>query len=724
MRRGLEFQVPSLLQRLRFGPLNIIASPLLASSNVPIRRDRRLPIRRSNARSFSSSRLTQSIVRIPIQLQHTPSNTSSDTEGIQTEENTTNKHITSHSFLLMHKQQYGSISSFLLEHKSDVTSDHLEIIMKELEIRNQYECIIDIHKKLPSLSFENEQVIKLLLRISFKFGEYSLFEVVFSRYLELPKQSPKYCNMALKAVMLNRNQEFAKQLLYQMVYSQLPMNLSTFKSFLNSARKSGTFQSIKFAADLLQKNPNIPVDSETFSLLMRCYSQSANEVEMTKFVEFLEERDCDLYEFDLFKFYNEIKKARYIDYNQIWDKINEARESLRDKEKLQREFYFEMLQIFADKLRGKDLFKLMDFIAEDGVQITEEAHSIVLAYFSKSGDVNGLLQLFDSFKAQNHHIQPLFVSALWKTLITHDPDLAEAITVEFQKYAQNTYTKSQLRHPFLKSIKLQKSRRGFAPEVSDSQLLQSINHIKKLLSEKRDSEIIAMINDELRQGLKPDYLLLINALVGLINIRSQDAISLYRLSCQLHSDRIVDFDLAWLRKTIRELKGNLAEINQQGKSLIIDFKMKHQIDMTHKHFNDLANMCIDVFNYDLAIELLKESRISTIEPEKRDNMKIYITILRALTRKRDWQNLLEMMDLISVEENLKITRFCLKHLQTNRQFLNKMNKVEKMEGFENFDKEFWPRYEKVKNRYQDQKKLAWDDCKKSIVFLKEWDKAT
>ncbi|CAM9018299.1 unnamed protein product [Wickerhamomyces anomalus] len=263
MRRlGLELQVSSILQKLQIlknGPLIFTISsstPTIYPNSLLIRH---IPNPRSKSpgiRSFSTSIISQGVVRIPIRLKRKISkNKSKSLELSQStmDSSQANQSITSTAFLLIHKQLYQDIVPFLVKHKTELTAEQLGMIMAELEIRSKLPIILELYNHFPGKSFEKGRIIKILMRVFSQLEEYSLVEIVFSRYLELPELKVRYCNMGLKAVIFNGNQELAKQLLYQMVYSHLPMNDSTLKSFLSAVQKSGTFQSVRFAVDLLEK---------------------------------------------------------------------------------------------------------------------------------------------------------------------------------------------------------------------------------------------------------------------------------------------------------------------------------------------------------------------------------------------------------------------------------------------------------------------------------------
>lgn len=749
MRRRLQVQVPSslqIVQSLRIGPLTIASA---TSSTRSIRQTYNTVIRNIGSRPFSAQSSCQSAIRIPIQSnikisnksrasRSKPSASTSNIVPLSGKESAfvsshtqslENDPITVMTHIFIHKQQYEKIVPFLLEHKSQVTSRQLEKILKELEVRDQASYIIQIHKKFPSLSFENEQIVKLLLRVTFQSSEYALFEIIFSRYLEFPKQSSRYCNMALKAVISNRNQEFAKQLLYQMVQSHLPMNLATLKVFLKSVRKSGTFQSIKFVVDLLEKNPNIPVDQVTFSLIMKCYAETADEIEIEKFSSFLQSRKCDLFEFELYQFYESLRHARSIDYDLVWLKIEEIRPKIMEKKSLLQTFYYELMSVFAVKHRREDLFRMVDYIAEDVGEFSPRVHSLILFYFSITGDVEGILRYFNVFKKRSLHIQPLYINALWRTLIRFEPDLAEEITIEFKKFIEKVYTHSQLEHRHLKTINLRETGKlpSFRPEIPDGQLSKSIDYVKRLLKDRRDHEIIAFINDELRQGLRPHLQLLNTALLGLIKIRSSDSLVIYRLSCQLYKADIVEFDILWLRKIIYDIKDqepNIERIHEMGGGLIRDLLLKHETSLVHHHYNVLANLAIEIFNYDLAFELLSKARGSAIESEKRDNTSIYVSLLKVFARKADSENFLFILNVAHTEEDLKLTKYFLKRANTYKQYFKKLNSQGKFKNFKDFQAKFASAFGKIKDRYTAQQEQAKANCQKSISFLEEWNKKT
>lgn len=744
MRRGLKVQVPSTLlnlQQLKNGPL-ILASPLTTTTlpHRPIRHPSLLSMTISK-RHFSFTNSSPSIVRIPIRFQRKKASNESTTQNsIQSSTNPASQSsstsiidqsITSTAFLLIHKQLYDDLLPFLIKHKSKLTSEQLEMILKELEVRGKYQTIINLHKKFPGKSFDRKDTVTLLLRILFKSHEYSLFEVVFSRYLESPNLKPRYCNMGLKAVIYNGNQEFAKQLLYQMVYSHLPMNHATLKVFLDTVQKSGTFQSVRFAVDLIKKNPHVPVDDDTFSTLIKSYAMNASGEQMERLREILGEREVDLYEVDLYEFYVSLRRKTRINYEDLWASLDEIKSKISNKPRLLKSFHVEMLEIFAEKQRREDMHRLVSQFPDDSVEFSDKVNSILFKFFASTGDVEGLLAYFESFKQRHVHIQPNFIHTLWKTLIANEPALAKPITEQVNQFLFKHYSKSQLTNKFLKSIALKKPTRlslpPFVPVISNPQVSETIEKINEFSSQKRDVEIIAFINDELRKGLKPDFLILIRALIALIKMGSPESIVIYKLGYQLHSHMISEFDLVWLKKSLNDLKmehQRKSQVYEAGTALIGDFKLKYGKTMTHTNYNDLANLAIDVFNYDLAIQLLHESRASTFEVEKRNNMNLYITMIRALSKKRDAENVLRIMDLICVEEGLKITKFCLTRLRTARQFFVKRNVTDKFEAFDAFLMNFDDKYAKIREKYGAQKTEAVQNYRKAIEFFEEWNRVT
>lgn len=737
---GLELQVPSILQKLQIlknGPLIFTISsstPTIYPSSLLIRHILNPRSRSPGIRSFSTSIISQGVVRIPIRLKRKLSkNKSKSLEPAQSsmESPPAKQSITSTAFLLIHKQLYQDIVPFLVKHKTELTVEQLGMIMAELEIRSKHPIILELYNHFPGKSFEKGRIIKILMRVFSQLEEYSLVEIVFSRYLELPELKVRYCNMGLKAVIFNGNQELAKQLLYQMVYSHLPMNDSTLKSFLSAVQKSGTFQSVRFAVDLLEKNPNVPVDNQSYSTIMKCYAKNATESEFKSLANVLEKRGCDLYELELHKFYHDLIQQVKIDDEKLWSKILEIRSNLSKKPYLLNSFYLEMMSIFSYKLKRNDMFKLVELLSEDSIEFSDELNNILFSFFAKVGDVDGLLVYFASFKDKKIHIQPQFIYSLWRTLITKEPELAKIVTDTIQEFMHKHYLTAQLENKFLKAISLRNKMRNslpdYVPAVSDKRLARSLEVLNDLLHQKKDAEIIVLINDRLRQGLRPEFPLLMSAMVGLIKIKSPEILILYKLGCQLYTDMIVDFDLVWLKKTIYDLRAennNGLKLFDTGSALIGDFKLKHGDKMTHSHFNDLANICIDIFNYDLAIELLQESRASSAEVEKRNNLNIYITLLKALARKKDLPNYLHVMKLFYTDDDVKLSTFGIKRLKTGRQYFIKKNAEEPFENFEEFLNQFDIHHEKIKEKYTTQREEAQESCRNAIEFFEEWNKET
>ncbi|CCH42000.1 Pentatricopeptide repeat-containing protein [Wickerhamomyces ciferrii] len=755
MRRGLGLQVPSILYDLQC----LRTSSISSSLHLTPRSIRRVPII-PNAliytRQFNSTRYQKSEISLlkPVKVQDQESSNSSSSSNTS---NTPNSSVNSDTtkattiptastttfipdqegdkllkqiFYYIHKEHYIDLYHYIIYTKNDLSTEQLEVIFKELEIRKKYKSIMEIHKKLPALSFKNPQIIKTLLRVTFNAEDYTLFDAVFSKYLKECDHSARYCNMALRAYSKNRNLEFTKQLLYQMIQSHLPMSSKSFEIFIKSVNNSGTFQSVKFAVDLLKQNPQIKVTGNTYSEIIEYYVRSATSQEMEEISIFLKSKKHDLYEIEVYKFLQNLKNNDFHDYDKVWLEINEIRSKLQKNSRFQEVFYKKLSSIFLKKLRVGDLLKTMESLTEDGLEMNDFFQSRVLLYFSRSGDVKGLIDYYKTLKQQNIHIQPIHINTLWKSIIKMEPDLSADITKRFQKFLPKLYTKEQLSSRYLKNIKVMTIRNLYnikRPIVPDEYLNKKLELVKDLIAEKKDAEIMSMINTQLRLGLKPNYLLLITSLYGLVNMRSKESEILYTLCCKIDKDNLVEYELAWLKNSIYELlesTKNGHEIKESGKSLVQDLRLKHQGRLSHVHYNDLANMSIKAYNTDLAIEILQESRNSIIEIQKDDEINLFITLTNACVKSKDMDLYFKALDLVINLPNLRLNRYLIRQLESHRNYLSKKERMLIIGEMKHPKYELQKRLEFLRIRFRSQKIKSIELCSECLEFLEEWDKST
>lgn len=597
----------------------------------------------------------------------------------------------------------------IMVNQSKLSREELIMALTHISNRKFYQNSITVYNKYQSVVRTDVQLTSIILQNSYNLKNYKVFEELFACYMQFKSTDLEshYLELGLK-VHLRLNPEFAKQLLYQMVYMEYPIGKDLFYEFFRITRRYASFDVLKFGLDLLINNPSIEISDKTYGELYSSYLVEANEYDLKKFFNFLLERNAlNNIEVKMAQFIDSLRRQKI---DEIWTLVEKFKIEIKDKETLER-FYDKLYLQIQDKLDYKSLMTYLNMLEMDGIQNNVyKYHERICTIFAKLRDNTKFLKTLEIIRDSNIELSGAYLKLFWRTLSEANPDLIPTNTTHFSQLIKDRLDPREAKRT-LNEISYYKGPSGYKLQrysKTNDLLYRRILPLLKNSTERSDDIIFDIINENIREGKRPPVFLLYEILQGYIKRKSPHTQKFISLIQDLFKTKTLDFDLLILKRDLLERENKDNRI-----SLINKFLYENNQSLSFLHYNEIALMLINVGEFQKALEYLNYGRNSIKPIEKPDIITIYVIALKALAYKLDYKGFIALLNLVEKDNNVILSSHALSYIKGYSKYFLKKAVVEDLEEFESI-------YAKIKAKHSSSLDSGRETIKRTITFLKQW----
>ncbi|KAH3683502.1 hypothetical protein WICPIJ_005527 [Wickerhamomyces pijperi] len=596
-----------------------------------------------------------------------------------------------------------------LTNQSSLTRDELRLVLKHMLIKKEYRSSITVYNKYKPIVSDDTELTSILLQCSYNLKNYNAFEELFAYYMQFKSSDLEshYLELGLK-VHLRLNPEFAKQLLYQMVYMEYPIGKDLFSEFFRIARRYASFDVIKFGLDLLINNPKIRISEKTYGELLSSYLVDGTDYDLKKFFNFLLERSAlNSLEIRMVSF---VEGLRRHSIDEVWAKVEKFKRGIDDEETLER-FYDKLYLQLKDRLDYPNLMIYLNMLEMDGVQNNNyKSHERICSTFGRLRDNEKFLQTLEIIRDSGVELNGSYIKLFWRTLCETNPDLTPSITKDFHILVKEKLDPKDINRT-LQELNYYSSPDGFKLQrisKTNDLLYKRILPLLSKRDEKSDTRVFHIINESIREGKRPPIFLLLEILRGYIQRKSEHTLQFIMLIQNMFKTRSIDFDLLVLKKDLLGKQTKDSRIKRMNR-----FLYENKESLNYNHYNEIATLLINIGEFQRALEYLNYGRNSVKPVERSEVIKIYVFALKALMYKLDYKGFIALMNLIANDKLTIITDADLASIKGYSNYFIKKGKVQDLSEFD-------AAYKEIKSKHSAFLLNGREASKRTIKFLRQW----
>ncbi|KAH3667112.1 hypothetical protein WICMUC_005459 [Wickerhamomyces mucosus] len=594
---------------------------------------------------------------------------------------------------------------------SNMNREELFLILKSMKEKKFYRNVITVFNRYKSSILQDVELIQILIENTYLMKDYKLFDNLFSTYMQFkPTQlSSYYLELGLK-VQLRIDPEFAKQLLYQMVYSDYPIGNDTFYEFFRIAKRVANFQVVKFGLDLIIKNPQIEISDKTFGQLMSSFLQDGNEYDIKSFFSFLLDRNAfDNIEVKMATFVHNVGRYKL---DQIWDPVKKFKQVLR-KGDLER-FYDLLYEQVGNRFDYPNLMTYLNLLEQDGINNNSyKYHERIFQTLSELKDNEKYLKTVKIIRDSDVELSGAYLKLFWKSLNNTNPDLMGINTQAFRKLIQDHFKSPSAQKTLneMHVIKLDKCFKMTKFSSTNHHLYKRVLPLlqKKPSSDNSDHLVFQIISESIREGKRPPIYLLLEILKNFVKRKSELSDQVSEVVSDLYRLPPIEYYLLLMRKQLASQQNN----KSHTLSLVNKFMIENKSKMNYIHYNEVAILYIQLGEFQKALEVLDYGRRAVQANEKPDIISIYTVGLKALSYKQDVNGFLSLLKLIEKDPDVIITRKSLNYIKNYIRFIAARKLFEDTREIEMI-------YDRIKEKYNTSLDMGRFTIKETIKILQRW----
>jgi hypothetical protein len=542
-----------------------------------------------------------------------------------------------------------------------------------------------------------------LLESAYLEKNYSLYEQLFAYYIQHDALEAKYFNWALK-VFIRTNTEFAKQLLYQMVYSKYPIDEDTLYGFVCEANRVATFPTIKFVLDLVKNNDQLPIADKALGQLMFGFLRNGRTRDINEMEKYLESKGkLDSPEVIIGKFMHAVVS---MDTNLVWDEVAQMSTLIQGHRGREMRFYNWLYHLLKKRWTVNDMVRYLRLVNHSGIEDSDVIRRRTLLNLGRMGEIDDLLEYIKLLKRERSPTKFLFIN-IWRSFVLNSPDMAFFITSQFKKFL--THSSYAWKSEALDQMGLQFSKDpSYRYEISnDSQGLQE--RVRHYIQYRQDNELMNLLNESLREGKRPSLELFHTVLKGLIRMNSGKSFEVYELVKQLYKPTPYHIDILWLTNETRHKSRSKSE------EMIQKFIFNYDGQLRYPHFRELAQLAI-MRNCDhLVVDIIVKALNSPQYRRDKSTVTLYTPVLYSLARYSEYEKFLETINYI--EKEFGMSRAPMRQILNYSRLIKKQLEHDQLVEFE---EKFEPIYRGLKERYSKKCDNVRTVTLETLKIMKTW----
>lgn len=507
---------------------------------------------------------------------------------------------------MIHANKFNKIGKVLSRYEP--SSEELHIIMTQLLQLGKHSQLCKILSLHYTIITSTHSLLHIVLESCYRSENYSLYESLFAVYLKLPDElQPQVFNWALK-IFLRTNTEFAKQLLYQMVYSQYPMDRETIYSFITIANRVSTFPTIRFVLEILKNNANVPVDSRALGQLIFGFLRNGKSKDILELEAYLTSMGKDTcIDVQMGRFMHKVVLSP-LPMSMIWQEVESFASGITDVAVSMR-FYNWLYHLLKLRMTMEDMSTYVSMAQASGYSDSPLLRRRILLNIALMGETQDLLDyllLVHTRKSDESHCMFEMVS-IWKAWMINQPDKREIIVRRF------TSLISRLNVPWRsEALALLKHEMVVPGRVS--------------LKGKDANDMLLLLNDSLRDGKRPSVSLMTQVLKQLVLMRSHRATEVYSLIEQLISPIPPHLQLLWFTNTTQFIT------RPECQSSIERYLVENGHLMRHQEYATLAELALKRGIHNVILDIILRATQSPLYRVDKDTVRLYFPALSLMAR--------------------------------------------------------------------------------------------
>lgn len=533
---------------------------------------------------------------------------------------------------LIRAHKFKNLASEISNRYKHFNTAELVSILRQLHALHKHLIIRKIYRSKREQFIGANTLLGVVMESAFLEKDYELFEEVFTYYLQSTDESSKlarHFNMAL-VVFLKTNTEFAKQLLYQMVYSHHPMDDKTLYEFLLNATDVSTFSTVRFVFDILKNNPSLPISDSALGQLMIVFIRNGKSKDISELEQYLENIDkLDNHYVRMARFLNRVVS---IDPSCLWLEVDEFMQSLKDKTAESVTFFYDRLYLLLRKRATIEDMKHYTSLAQrDGHKDTLTLRVRGLLTVARTGNTHELFEYVELLKSNYQLDKDMFIT-IWNAFKLNQPGLENVITSKFKgiSYSLDVYWKSE-------------ALRDLEKESSNSNSLSQMINVTC----EQDLELLTRLNNKLRDGKRPTVELFTRVLQQLIKMKSPYASQVYELCTELYTPVPLHLELSWFANTLRY------DSHAEAQLKIETFLFEKDQYLRYPHYAELSDYAFKKGLDKVGFELISRATQSKNFRVDKNIISLYVPILKFLAKNGNGEEYIKVVEYI-LKENYQL----------------------------------------------------------------------
>lgn len=517
-----------------------------------------------------------------------------------------------------------------------------------------------------------------LLRLCYLFQDFDQYDRLFSFYLKSENLDIRLVNYALNVYLKTGNVELAKQLLYQMAYSENNYRSSILENFLARCLKLDvTVQAMVFAYNtFLQKK--VPVTSRCNNLMMSGIRKSGSREYLDWFEKLMASTGANQDPtYKVSRLLSEMGSSK----ESLLEKVKNGADLLKERNGFNYNvqdhmtyFFTRVIKLVVSKYDMEMALKVMQIMGDNKVAPAVELPYILASYYVRTKDLPGLLTFLQNLFHSGTLFNYKYISIVWNCFLSSHPHLAREFHCKLLDFVTKHKSLNMDWVRFLQSYLVLvkhdvKNPKKARQHTKKSILKQKYQYPLRIPSGETVAEPVPLLQIDLQPSEKYSRILdnlfssdyvpskaLLNFLV-----ESLDPLKDVTLLNKIEETRVKLRYSPLAKFKLTPLKQELDMIDKTyktkgNKTSLKSLKVQEYIN-THFHTLDansqiqLARICISIKRFDMADMILKAN--------VHRSLIYYHTLFRLSLFSRDYKRLIALVEKIDLDKSLEMTPWFL-----------------------------------------------------------------
>lgn len=595
--------------------------------------------------------------------------------------------------------------------------------------------------------------LEIVLRVEDSLGNYEICEELFSEYIKFPNLNGKIISIGLRSFIENNNLQLAKEFYIQALKNPdtFPLTEEELAFFLNDLGRHGDYKSVQvfFTLWLKKKSSGATRYLPSHGLLSLVHGMYRKSGDQEFLVDFLSH---DVLQktgyphgilFELNEFFYNLHSRDLWSQTKIESKIKHFVVELRSWKQKREEFYLFLLNFFVLSKDFTNIKLILSLIQRDHeIRLKPKFHLAIARYFVNEGMLGDLMGYYsDVLKRRGGgslHLRISIIDQLCKCALFAHPILSKEIANEFKVLLnKDEYIRQFPRLDlFLKRLsriwpKSMKTGAANFPRILD---FSPVDYERLEVFENRINHgdlggAKSLIVENLRRGVQPSFNLHYCILQKCMKLQLPSfAKTMDELFLSSSQRSPIKLKILWLRYEIlneyRASQTALGTISLSKvrilSSKLLDFERHHQAVLDFVHYMQVAQISLQIREYEVASGLLHRGFTLMNEKDKRHWQIYYMTALKLSARVYDMQTFLKILH--EWNENMRaswITHDCLRQIKSYcKLFSKRSNCIFNYD--ENIMLEIVNARGSLVHKYTNLKFEGLDAMRELMGFLKKW----